>query len=153
MRLTVNEASASWAYVEQQRKRRDENTSRPSRLPSKPSAKRAMQMALMTTISESIGRSVCSALEKNDDGSDMMEREETRSCLLLRSCLSRTSGERREKRTISSSSLTQSFECAIWKFFHMIKCKYPRAWTLPFSTELTQFVQVSECLSLRVCRI
>ena len=54
MKFIENEVNASMAYVEQQRKRREEKTTRPSRLPIKPSVNRITHSQSVVTIASII---------------------------------------------------------------------------------------------------
>lgn len=58
MKLIVNDVKAKVAYVEQQRKRRDENTMKPRRFPMKPRTKRTTQIQLNKSMMENIFKSI-----------------------------------------------------------------------------------------------
>ena len=58
MKLMINDVNANVAYVEQQRKRRDEKTIKPRRFPTKPRTKSTMQIQLNRSMMENIFKSI-----------------------------------------------------------------------------------------------
>lgn len=62
-RLMVNEVKAKVAYVEQQRNRREEKTTRPSRFPINPRTNKVIHIQLIIAMVDNMTGSVCEAIE------------------------------------------------------------------------------------------